>query len=80
MCRGRDMNVLVMDVEGTDGRERGEDQVGILSSGHSSFAYVFLLGFRTQICFILPRIIRSSDRQSLGTPSWFVPRCQYGPS
>ncbi|KAI0268532.1 root hair defective 3 GTP-binding protein-domain-containing protein [Russula aff. rugulosa BPL654] len=26
MCRGRDMNVLVMDVEGTDGRERGEDQ------------------------------------------------------
>jgi hypothetical protein len=26
MCRGHDMNVLVMDVEGTDGRERGEDQ------------------------------------------------------
>ncbi|KAH9971137.1 root hair defective 3 GTP-binding protein [Lactifluus volemus] len=26
MCRGQDMNVLVMDVEGTDGRERGEDQ------------------------------------------------------
>lgn len=26
MCRGRDMNVMVMDVEGTDGRERGEDQ------------------------------------------------------
>ncbi|KAH9957358.1 RHD3/Sey1 [Russula dissimulans] len=26
MCRGRDMNVLVMDVEGTDGREHGEDQ------------------------------------------------------
>ncbi|KAI9457897.1 protein SEY1 [Russula earlei] len=26
MCRGNDMNVLVMDVEGTDGRERGEDQ------------------------------------------------------
>ncbi|TFK53774.1 root hair defective 3 GTP-binding protein [Heliocybe sulcata] len=26
MCRGKDMNVLVMDVEGTDGRERGEDQ------------------------------------------------------
>lgn len=26
MCRGVDMNVLVMDVEGTDGRERGEDQ------------------------------------------------------
>lgn len=26
MCRGQDMNLLVMDVEGTDGRERGEDQ------------------------------------------------------
>jgi len=27
MCRGNDMSVMVMDVEGTDGRERGEDQV-----------------------------------------------------
>ncbi|KAG1752794.1 RHD3/Sey1 [Suillus lakei] len=26
MCRGKDMDVMVMDVEGTDGRERGEDQ------------------------------------------------------
>ncbi|KAK0542898.1 Dynamin-like GTPase that mediates homotypic ER fusion [Tilletia horrida] len=26
MCRGKDMKVLVMDVEGSDGRERGEDQ------------------------------------------------------
>ncbi|KAF7321941.1 Protein SEY1 [Mycena kentingensis (nom. inval.)] len=26
MCRGRDMSIMVMDVEGTDGRERGEDQ------------------------------------------------------
>ena len=26
MCRGLNMNVLIMDVEGTDGRERGEDQ------------------------------------------------------
>ncbi|KAI0687887.1 protein SEY1 [Cytidiella melzeri] len=26
MCRGKSMNVMVMDVEGTDGRERGEDQ------------------------------------------------------
>jgi hypothetical protein len=25
MCRSRDMNVLVMDIEGRDGRERGED-------------------------------------------------------
>ena len=35
MCRGRDMNVLVMDVEGTDGRERGEDQVRLLNSAIS---------------------------------------------
>lgn len=28
MCRAKDTNILVMDVEGTDGRERGEDQVG----------------------------------------------------
>lgn len=27
MSKGNDMSVLVMDVEGTDGRERGEDQV-----------------------------------------------------
>ncbi|KAF8629437.1 hypothetical protein AX15_003482 [Amanita polypyramis BW_CC] len=26
MCRGKNSNILVMDVEGTDGRERGEDQ------------------------------------------------------
>ncbi len=25
-CRGKGMSVMVMDVEGTDGRERGEDQ------------------------------------------------------
>lgn len=30
MCRGRGTNVMVMDVEGTDGRERGEDQVRAL--------------------------------------------------
>lgn len=27
MCRGKGLNLMVMDVEGTDGRERGEDQV-----------------------------------------------------
>lgn len=27
------MNVLVMDVEGTDGRERGEDQVPVVILG-----------------------------------------------
>lgn len=34
MSKGEDMPVLVMDVEGTDGRERGEDQVGSLLSRH----------------------------------------------
>ncbi len=32
MCKGKDMSVMVMDVEGTDGRERGEDQVRLTSS------------------------------------------------
>jgi hypothetical protein len=45
MCRGRDMNVLVMDVEGTDGRERGEDQVGLRSSGSSKYLTIFLQDF-----------------------------------
>ena len=34
MCRGKDMGVMVMDVEGTDGRERGEDQVGSFDFRH----------------------------------------------
>ena len=42
MCRGRDMNVLVMDVEGTDGRERGEDQVRLHASLNSSHLNPFL--------------------------------------
>lgn len=33
------MNVLVMDVEGTDGRERGEDQV---RSTGSRFAFIVI--------------------------------------
>ena len=32
MCRGKDTNIMVMDVEGTDGRERGEDQVRFCNS------------------------------------------------
>lgn len=35
MSKGEDMNVLVMDVEGTDGRERGEDQVSGIFLLHS---------------------------------------------
>ncbi len=30
MSKAKDSNVLVLDVEGTDGRERGEDQVDFL--------------------------------------------------
>lgn len=36
MSKGEDMPVLVMDVEGTDGRERGEDQVSFLQLGGQS--------------------------------------------
>jgi hypothetical protein len=79
MCRGRDMNVLVMDVEGTDGRERGEDQVRLLNSGISSHL-TCLLGFRTQISSVLPRVVGGSYCQSLGAPSWFVSRSQHGAS
>jgi hypothetical protein len=37
MCRGEGMNVMVMDVEGTDGRERGEDQVRVSADSFSRF-------------------------------------------
>ena len=36
------MNVLVMDVEGTDGRERGEDQVCLLNSCSACSLTIFL--------------------------------------
>ena len=44
MCRGAGMNVMVMDVEGTDGRERGEDQVS-LHMLICAACYNFGLGF-----------------------------------
>ena len=51
MCRGRDMNVLVMDVEGTDGRERGEDQVRLLNSSISTHLSVPLrISNANQLC------------------------------
>lgn len=49
ISKGRDMKVLVMDVEGTDGRERGEDQVNTKrgsktdSSGNFRKAMLFTL-------------------------------------
>lgn len=33
------MNVMVMDVEGTDGRERGEDQVSPLVSNKQTWSH-----------------------------------------
>jgi protein SEY1 len=41
MCRAQDMNLLVMDVEGTDGRERGEDKVCLLNSGRACCLTIF---------------------------------------
>jgi Root hair defective 3 GTP-binding protein (RHD3) len=59
MCRGHDMNVLVMDVEGTDGRERGEDQVRLLTSVNSSHLNRLL------------RTLNASQRYSLLRPRKF---------
>jgi len=45
------MNLLVMDVEGTDGRERGEDQVRPLNSGISGHLSVHLrISNANQLC------------------------------
>lgn len=41
MCKALDIPLLVMDVEGTDGRERGEDQVSIpYSINHILIYYI----------------------------------------
>ena len=76
------MNVLVMDVEGTDGRERGEDQV--CSSG-SRFGFwviqiAFGLGFRAKVRPLLPRLIGGTPCQSVGTSSRPVSGSEYGPA
>ena len=39
ISRGQGMKALVMDVEGTDGRERGEDQVKNAKSQFPSLLY-----------------------------------------
>ena len=79
MCKGKGMSVMVMDVEGTDGRERGEDQVWPISR-----PFVIhidsTIGFRAQICTLLPRFLGSFDHQLVGTPSRSLPRCQHGPA
>jgi len=82
MCRGKDMNVMVMDVEGTDGRERGEDQVSTLSIMLSiclDDIYIFLrLGLRTQIRAVFSRLLRNPHRQLVGAPGRSVPGGQHG--
>lgn len=71
------MNVMVMDVEGTDGRERGEDQVSqnIQSSAHLSH---ICLGLRAEVGIVLTSFIRGPHCQLVGTPSRPLPRCKYG--
>lgn len=60
MCRGQDMNVMVMDVEGTDGRERGEDQVSMA------------LSYFASICsFMLSRTSSANQHYS----RWPPPKC-----
>jgi len=82
MCRGKDMNVMVMDVEGTDGRERGEDQVSTLSIMLAIYLdeiCIFLpVGLRTQIRAIFSRLLRNSHRQLVGAPGRSVPGGQHG--
>ena len=59
MCRARDANILVMDVEGTDGRERGEDQVGddhCYEPKNNDQAKRFRTLNANQLCSPLPRL------------------------
>jgi hypothetical protein len=51
MSRGKDMNVIVMDVEGTDGREHDEYQVRRTENpqlNNKSILIIFLPHFHTQ--------------------------------
>jgi hypothetical protein len=74
------MNVLVMDVEGTDGRERGEDQVR--SRYYYSLFVVVLpkiyVGLRAKVGSLLPCLLGGTHCQHVGTPSWPVSGCEYG--
>lgn len=68
------MNAMVMDVEGTDGRERGEDQV----RNNKCFCMQSLtlhisVGFRTQICSFLSCLFRGPHRQHVGASSRPLP-------
>ena len=74
------MNVLVMDVEGTDGRERGEDQV---RSGGARFVFLVIKitidpGLRAKVGTLLPRLLGGAHRQPVGTSSWSVSGREHG--
>lgn len=53
-------NILVMDVEGTDGRERGEDQVCLLTDA----------GFREEECPLFNCNGRNLNNQHVGACGW----------
>ena len=61
MCRGKDMDVMVMDVEGTDGRERGEDQVVLFSVFKNNSHLIYI-----------PRILNANLLSSLSPPRRFL--------
>ncbi|KAF5317227.1 hypothetical protein D9611_003847 [Ephemerocybe angulata] len=69
MCRGKDMSAMVMDVEGTDGRERGEDQAS--ASSHTSIELSLIVppGLREEIRPFLPRFVRSTYCEYVGASS-----------
>jgi hypothetical protein len=74
MCAGKYMDVLVMDVEGTDGRERGEDQASVSGSCKKALQYNLAVGLRAQVGAVFPRLVRGADHQSMGAPSGIIPR------
>ena len=77
------MNTMVMDVEGTDGRERGEDQV---RASDTFLTQPQLLttysprsaGLRAEVRSVLACIFGSPHCQFMGTPSRPVPGRKHG--
>ena len=77
MCKATDIPLLVMDVEGTDGRERGEDQVGFPM-------YMFTLltksqGLREKVSTLLLGCVVCPPHKHVGAPGRSVPGRQHGP-
>jgi len=77
MCRGQDMSVMVMDVEGTDGRERGEDQVWLEHAVfHPCLHALHRISKGSPLCFpsLLPKssssIFGSTKLDSIKALTW----------